>query len=344
MLKATRRQIFKMNLEDIKTISVLGSGIMGHGIAQTFLTAGYPVRLYDIKESILETARAHIRKNLELFHDVGLVKKREIGPALRRLTTTTDLRAAVADCDFIVEAVTENLTLKQDLFQQVEDLCPEGAIIASNTSSLTMTDISARVKNKERLVIAHWFNPPHIVPTVEVVKGEKTSESTMQTTVELLTKIKKLPVRINLELPGFLVNRIQIAMAREVVDLYAKGVASAADIDKAIKGSIGFRLASIGMLLTMDLGGLDLWLKVYENLTPEIRSATEAPDVLKRMVSQGNYGIKTGKGFYDYALDFSKAELDDAVRRRDEEFLKRLKELYWSRFDDKGWQKSHGRK
>ena len=318
-----------MKLEDIKTISVLGSGIMGHGIAQTFLMAGYPVLLYDLKESILETARAHIRKNLELFHDAGLVKKREIAPALRRLTTTTELGVAVKDSDFIVEAAPENLALKQDLFQQVESLCPGHAIIASNTSSLRMTDIGSRVKKKERLVITHWFNPPHIVPTVEVVKGEKTSEVTVETTVALLTKIRKLPVKINLELPGFLVNRIQIAMAREVIDLYEKGVAGAADIDKAIKGSIGFRLASIGMLLTMDLGGLDVWLKVYENVIPKIQSSIEAPKALQRLVSQGHYGIKTGKGFYDYALDFSKGELDETVKKRDEEFLKRLKALYW---------------
>ena len=148
-----------MKLEDIKTISVLGSGIMGHGIAQTFLMAGYPVLLYDLKEAILETARAHVKKNLQLFHDAGLVEEREIEPALRRLTTTTELRAAVEGSDFIVEAAPENLALKQDLFQQVESLCPEHAIIASNTSSLRMTDIGTRVKKKERLVITHWFNP-----------------------------------------------------------------------------------------------------------------------------------------------------------------------------------------
>jgi 3-hydroxyacyl-CoA dehydrogenase len=304
---------------------------MGHGIAQTFLMSGFPVRLFDLKESILGTARAHIEKNLELFHEMGLVQKQAIAPALKGLNTTTELRDAVQGSDFIIEAVSENLELKQDLFQRVESFCGEGAIIASNTSSLTLTDIGTRVERKERLVITHWFNPPHIVPTVEVVKGEKTSDATVDTTVELLAKIKKLPVKINLELPGFLVNRVQAAMAREILDLHEKGVASAADIDKAIKGSIGFRLASIGMFLTMDLAGLDIWLKVCENLVPKIQSKTEPPKILQELVSQGHYGIKSGKGFYDYTLDFSKAGLDEAVRKRDTEFLKRLKDLYWDR-------------
>jgi 3-hydroxybutyryl-CoA dehydrogenase len=319
-----------MKLEEINTITVLGAGIMGHGIAQAFLMCGYPVRLYDINGQILDTARAHIGKSLEQFHEHGLLKKHEIEPALRRLTTTTEMQEAVQGSDFIIEAVTENLPLKQDLFQRVESFCSADAIIASNTSTLTMTDIGARVQKKDRLVITHWFNPPHIVPTVEVVKGEQTSEATVAAAVGLLTRIRKMPVKINVELPGFLVNRIQAAIAREVVDLYEKGVASAADIDLAVKGSIGFRLASIGMLRTMDLGGLDLWIKVCGNLAPEIQSSTEAPKSLKDLVAQGHYGIKSGKGFFDYTLDFSKAELDEAVRKRDKEFLERLKASYWN--------------
>ncbi len=320
-----------MKIEEIKTISVLGAGIMGHGIAQSFLMGGFFVKLFDIQEAILETAKAHIKRNLELFHQANFIQGHEIEAALQRLVTTVQLKQAVEESDFIVEAAPENLELKQTLFQQVESFCRTDAIIASNTSSLILKDIGVKVKNRERLVITHWFNPPHIVPTVEVVKGNTTSDETVEIAYQLLTKIKKAPVKINWELPGFLVNRIQIAMAREVFDLYEKGVASAGDIDNAVKGSFGFRLASIGPLLTADLGGLDLWLKVCENLLPQIQSSIEPSKTLQRLVSQGHKGIKSGKGFYDYTLDFSKKELDELILRRDREFLNRLKNLYWNK-------------
>jgi len=319
-----------MKVEEIKTISVLGAGIMGHGIAQSFLMGGFSVYLYDVGEAILETAKAHIRRNLELFHQAGFIQRQEIESALQRLATTVELKRTVGESDFVVEAAPENLELKRTLFQQVESFCRADTIIASNTSSLTLKEISERVKKKDRLVITHWFNPPHIVPVVEVVKGEQTSEETMEIAYQLLTKIRKEPVRIHRELPGFLVNRIQIAMVREVFDLYEKGLASATDMDRAVRGSIGFRLASIGPLLTADLGGLDLWLKVCENLLPQIQSSTEPSKALKRLVSQGQTGIKSGKGFYDYHSDFSKEELDEVVQRRDREFLDRLKRLYWN--------------
>jgi 3-hydroxybutyryl-CoA dehydrogenase len=318
-----------MNVNEIKKISVIGAGLMGHGIAQTFTMGGYPVALYDIGEDILETARSHIGKNLEKFYQAELIGKEDIEPALNRLTTTADLKEAVSDADFIVEAAPEDLALKQKLFPQIESFCKEDAVIASNTSSLTLTDIGKQVKNKKRLVITHWFNPPHLVPTVEVVKGAETSDETMEAAYSLLAKVKKVPVKINKDIPGFLVNRIQLAMAREILDLYEKGVASAEDIDKAVMGSIGFRLASIGPLLTMDLAGIKLWYRVAENLFPYIQSSTEPPKALQRLVAEGHDGIKSGKGFYDYSVQFSEGDLDVAAQKRDREFLQRLKNLYW---------------
>ena len=317
-----------MKLEDIKNITVLGSGIMGHGIAQSFLMGGYPVMLFDISEPILATARAHVKKNLELFFRSDLIKEEDIETCMEKLTTTTDLEKAVSNADFIVEAAPEDLNLKQGLFEKIESFSNEDTIIASNTSSLTLKKIGERVKKKSRLVVTHWFNPPHIVPTVEVVQNEDTSDETVDVAYDLMEKIKKIPVKINREIPGFIVNRVQIAMVREVLNLYKMGVASAADIDRAIKGSMGFRLASIGPLLTIDMGGVKLWRSVCANLLPNIESGTTPPAALDELISEGNDGIKTGKGFYDYTVDFSEEDLDKAVQQRDQEFLNRLKNLY----------------
>ena len=239
------------------------------------------------------------------------------------------IKPTVEGSQFIVEAVSEDLALKQELFEKVESFCGPDTIIASNTSSLTLKDIGIRVRDKKRLVITHWFNPPHIVPAVEVVKSEHTDDETMDTVMKLMESIRKTPVRINMELPGFLINRIQMALAREVLDLYEKGVAGAADIDRAVRASIGFRLASIGPLLTMDLGGVKLWLRVIENLLPEIQSSTAPPEALVDLVSQGHEGVKSGQGFYDYSSESAKGALDEVVRKRDQEFLRRLKHLYW---------------
>jgi 3-hydroxyacyl-CoA dehydrogenase len=313
----------------IKKTAVLGAGIMGHGIAQCFLMAGFPVRLYDIEEGILGRARGHIEQNLAMFAAHGLIHKGDIEPCLKGLSLTTDLKEAVQEADFITEAAPENLELKQTLFASVDRYCPGHAIIASNTSSLTMEKIGERVSSKDRLVTTHWFNPPHIVPAVEVVRSPWTSEETFNATYELLIKIRKVPIKINREIPGFLINRIQMAMVREILDLYEQGIAGAEDIDRAVKGSIGFRLASIGPLLTIDLGGLKLWLKVCENLFPLISSAKEPPASLKRLAEQGCDGIKSGRGFYDYSTPFSKENLDEAIKKRDREFLNRLKSLYW---------------
>jgi 3-hydroxybutyryl-CoA dehydrogenase len=318
-----------VKLEEIKNIAVIGAGIMGHGIAQSFMMKGYSVILNDIAESALQLAGEHIEKNLTAFHEAGLIKANEIESAISRLTTTTNLKQAVESADFIIEAAPEVLSLKQELFENIEDYCPENTVIATNTSSLVLKDIANRVKRKKRLVITHWFNPPHIVPVVEVVKGKETSSETMDLTFRLLQRISKVPVRLNQEIPGFLVNRIQMALLREVLDLHKKGIATTSDIDLAVRGSIGFRLASIGPLMTADLGGIKLWLSVCQNLFPHICSSTTPPETLINLAAEGHDGVKSGKGFYDYKIDFTGPDLDQAIKKRDKEFLYRLKSLYW---------------
>ena len=169
-----------MHLENIKTITVLGSGVMGHGIAQGFLMGGYPVTLYDINSSVLEIASSHIHESLSLFCEAGLLKKEEIASAMARLTLSTDLKAATKESDFIIEVIPEIMELKQNTLKAVESYCKKETIIASNTSHLRVSDVFSQMEDQSRVVGAHYFNPPQICPTVEVVKGIHTSDDTMQ--------------------------------------------------------------------------------------------------------------------------------------------------------------------
>ena len=188
-----------------------------------------------------------------------------------------------------------------------------------------MIDFGSGAFRQDRVLIAHWFNPPHIVPTVEVVRGSRTSDEAFNLVYDLLKKARKMPVRINKEIPGHLLNRVQLAMLRECWYLWQAGVASAEDIDLAMKGSLGFRLASIGPLITNDLGGNDTICAIAQYLLPFLSDAHEPPDAYVRMVEEGNYGQKTGKGFYDYTA----VQWKEVMAKRDSEFLQRLKTLYW---------------
>lgn len=319
-----------MPLEDIKNITIVGAGLMGHGIGLTFALAGYKVTLNDTGDQILDNALHHIKDNLEIFLDNGLIEKEEIGAALSRITTTSDLEKAVSGADFVTEAIIENTEAKKILFHKLDALCPTHTIIASNTSSLLISDFGSGTKREDRQVITHWFNPPHIVPVVEVVRSPKTSDETVDTACALLKKARKFPVKVLKEIPGFLVNRVQSAAIREVWSLWEQGIASVEDIDLAIKGSFGFRLASLGPLQICDLGGVDLWYRVGQNLMKVINSSSEPPQAVKEKVDRGELGLKTGKGFYNYSSDYSKADWDGVVKKRDREFIQRLKTLYWS--------------
>ncbi|MCL6612365.1 MAG: 3-hydroxyacyl-CoA dehydrogenase family protein [Peptococcaceae bacterium] len=316
--------------EDIKKIAVIGSGLMGHGIGLTYALAGYSVALNDVSDAILDNAVDHIRHNLETFHENQLIKKEQIGETLSRISTTTDLEKAVRDADFVTEAIVEDTGAKKKLFHTLDALCPPRTILASNTSSLLISEFGSGTKREDRQVITHWFNPPHIVPVVEIVRGPKTSDETVDITYALLKKAGKFPVRVLKEIPGFLVNRVQSAAIREVWSLWEQGVASVEDIDLAIRGSFGFRLASLGPLQICDLGGLDLWYRVGQNLMKVIDRSTEPSPAVKEKVERGELGLKTGKGFYTYDSDYSKAGWDQVVKKRDREFIQRLKNLYWN--------------
>ncbi len=314
-----------MKLEDVRSVTVVGAGIMGHGIAQTMAMAGYDVVLNDVSHEALNAGVARAKSNLDLFAANGFVTAEEADAAFKRIVTEVDLEKAVSNADVVFEAVKEDVEVKRALFTRLDAICPDKSILASNTSALLLSDFSSGVARKDRVLIAHWFNPPHIVPTVEVVRGSGTSDDTFDLVYDLLKKAKKMPVRVNKEIPGHLLNRVQIAMLRECWYLWQAGVASVEDIDAAVKGSLGFRLASIGPLITNDLGGNDTICAVGQYLLPLLSDAHEPPRAYVEMVERGDYGQKTGKGFYDYTPE----QWQEVIAKRDREFLQRLKNLYW---------------
>ncbi len=308
----------------IRTIAVLGLGTMGHGIAQTFALAGYDVVGFDEVAAARESVWNRVRVNLQAFVAAGLLPADQVEPALARIRVVDTIRAAVSDVDFVTEAVREDLATKQQLFADLETMVRPGTILASNSSSFPISQSAARMRNRGEALVTHWFNPPHLVPLVEVVPGPETSEDVVAATVDLLARSGKQPLRLRKELPGFLVNRIQVALMREIWDLLEQGVAGAEEIDTALRASVGFRLAAVGPLEVHDFGGLDIQATVFGLLAPEIRSGAELPQVIERLVSAGHLGAKTGRGFYEYTPE----RIEERRRRRDELFLALVKLLH----------------
>jgi 3-hydroxybutyryl-CoA dehydrogenase len=308
-------------MSNLQRISVIGLGTMGHGIAQTFAMAGCEVTGFDDVKAAGDSLHDRIRQNLRDFVAAELFPADQVDGALKRIAVANSEAIAVRDSQFVTEAIREDLAAKQELFARLESLVADDTILASNSSTFPISQSGARLKRPERAVVTHWFNPPHIVPTVEVVGSPRTNEGTIQATLELLRRSGKLAIRINQELPGFLVNRVQIAVMREVWDLLDRGVASVEDIDAAIQGSMGFRLAALGPLRIHDFGGLDIQTAVFRNLAPEIASGTTVPPKVQRIVDAGHHGFKNGQGFYSYPPDVA-----DRVRSdRDQRYLALLR-------------------
>lgn len=312
-----------LDAESIGDVAVLGLGTMGHGIAQTFAVAGCNVRGYDVDHRAGNSLVERIEANLKQTADAGLLDESAIPAVLRRITPCRSETKAVEGAQFVVEAVREDLSVKQELFARLEAALGREAILASNTSSYRISDIAAELRRPDRVVATHWFNPPHIVPVVEVVPGREASTETTETTYNLLERVGKLPVRVNQEIPGFLVNRVQVAMFREILDLLDRGIAGAADIDRAIRGSIGLRLAALGPLAIIDFAGWDVTGKVYENLITDLRSDSELPQGVRRLLEEGRLGVKTGRGIYDYPADSARR----AKTERDQTYLELIELL-----------------
>lgn len=279
--------------------AVIGPGLMGHGIALVLAKVPGPVWLYGISDETLETAMERIRQSLEQLTRYGLVSEAE--QIINRIHPTADLAEAVTEASFVIEAVPENLLLKQQLFAELEKLAPADAILATNSSGLPIKESTSSIKSGWRVVGSHFFLPAHIIPLVEVSRGPETTEETMEWTCDHWRACGKEPVRIEKDLPGYIANRMQGALVREATHLLAEGVACAEDIDKAVKMGFGLRYLVSGPLEQRDLGGLDLHAALAGELWPHLDRSTGPFPFVKEMVARGELGLKTGKGFYDWS-------------------------------------------
>ncbi|MFJ7939142.1 3-hydroxyacyl-CoA dehydrogenase family protein [Peribacillus sp. NPDC096622] len=302
----------------IKKIAIIGSGVMGSGIAQSFAVSGYIVTINDIKEELLYHAQNRISENLSLLIEEGALTDKEKQGALANITYSVDLEGAVRDADFIIEAIPEVIELKLNLFQQLEEIIKPDAIVASNTSTFPITQLMEKASFAERMVITHFFNPGHLVPLVEIVQHEETKPEIVKTTMDLMRKIGKSPILLKKEIAGFIANRLQTALMREAFYLLKEGVADAEDIDTAITAGPGFRWAFTGPIEIADFGGLDTWQRVFDNVSPVLDQSKEAPDLIRDLVAEGKLGTKSGEGIFTY----EESTVSQKINERDRNFIK----------------------
>ncbi|MCU6602524.1 3-hydroxyacyl-CoA dehydrogenase family protein [Peribacillus frigoritolerans] len=302
----------------IKKIAIIGSGVMGSGIAQSFAVSGYFVTINDIKEELLYHAQNRISENLSLLIEEGALTDREKQGALANITYSVDLEGAVRDADFIIEAIPEVIELKLNLYQQLEVIIKPDAIIASNTSTFPISQLMEKATFAERMVITHFFNPGHLVPLVEIVQHDETKPEIVKTTMDLMRKIGKSPILLKKEIAGFIANRLQTALMREAFYLLKEGVADAEDIDTAITAGPGFRWAFTGPIEIADFGGLDTWQRVFDNVSPVLDQSKEAPDLIRDLVAEGKLGTKSGEGIFTY----EESTVSQKINERDRNFIK----------------------
>jgi 3-hydroxybutyryl-CoA dehydrogenase len=295
-------------------VAIIGAGLMGHGLALVFAAGGHDVTITDAFPDTLSTVKTRIAETLKFLGWDEV--------AVERVTPNASLEAAVTGAQFVLEAAPEKLELKQQLFEQIEAAAPIDAILASNTSVIPITKIMARVKHKHRALGTHWWNPPFLVPLVEVIQTEDTSTEAIAQTMTLMQQIGKVAVRVKKDVPGFVGNRMQSALWREAISLVENGVCDAETVDLVVKNSFGRRLSVLGPLENADLVGTDLTLDIHRQVLSDLEGSKNPSPYLEALVRDGNLGFKSNQGFKPWT-----EEKKNALRATLREHLKTLNEL-----------------
>lgn len=287
---------------------------MGSGIALVFARAGSPVAVTARRVESLGRARNRIADGLAFLVEAGEVDEPEAAAALGRVTLTTVLEDAVRDSALVVESVPEDVGVKSDVLARAEAAAPPDAVLTTDTSSLSVAELATAIRRPERFAGFHWFNPPELVPLVEVVSGPRTSPETAETLLRWAGEVGKTPIHVRRDIEGFIANRLQYALVREAFALVEDGICSHEDVDRAVTAGLGARWAAIGPFLSMDLAGLDVHCEVARRLYPRLASLSEPPASVRQLVSEGSLGAKTGRGLYGAYTD---ADVRRLTERRD---------------------------
>lgn len=312
-----------MDRIDLKKAAIAGAGIMGSSIAQIFAQKGIPAVLYDVDSLFLDRSKSLIAVNQKALVEAGELTDAESEEICSKITHTLDL-TDFRDADFVIEAIVEDLEAKHALWAKISELVADEAILTSNTSGLSISRIAEAVRKPERFCGMHWINPPHIVPLVEVICGEHTAPETAEKVFQVAQYVGKKPITVKKDAPGFALNRIQFAVLREAMHIVEFGIADMEDVDKVLKYGLGMRYACLGPFEVADLGGLDTFYRISSYLFQDLSDAKEVPAMLKELMEEGAFGVKAGKGFYDY----SGGRAEEVIAKRDDDFIKIANLLY----------------